>query len=130
MPPPIIRPGPGGPIPSGAGDVGDLDLVIRLQTGVRGYLDFQDKLNHQQTALFSEIFRPAEANLDLVFVNVLEAAKFAVGTEIKVRESQRLAKVGRGTPITEATGSAQEFNRQAMRSARRALDTLRESADR
>ena len=105
-------------------ECGTLDQVLRLQTGVRGYLDYQDLLNKQQYSTFGEIYRPANADLELLLANVLEAAKFATATEIKVRETQRLIAIGKSAAGTEYSTDAQEYNRQAMKMANRARTIL------
>jgi hypothetical protein len=86
-------------------------------------------LNESQKRLFTEIFRPAEANLELFFANVLEAAKFATATEIKVRENQKLSAIGRGALGTEYSGTALAFNGQAISAASRSLTILRQASE-
>jgi hypothetical protein len=89
----------------------------------------QDRLNREQREIFSEIFRPSRSNIDLAFANVLEAGKFATATEVKVRENARLAAVERFPAGQEFSGSAQQFNFQAIASARRAIGVLREARE-
>jgi hypothetical protein len=99
----------------------DLDSALRFQQGVRGYLDFQDKLNASVYEAVSPILAPAEAGLDLLFANVLEAGKFATAAELKIRETDRLAIVGRADTEAGFTGTAVAFNDSAQRAAGRAL---------
>jgi hypothetical protein len=108
----------------GVGDP-ELDSVVRSQTGVRGYLELQDRINKQQRDNFDQLIGPSDAQMDLVFANVLEAGKFATATEVKIRENQRLTALGRGTPGQEFSDTAQQFNNQAINSARKALGILR-----
>lgn len=105
-------------------NVSDLDLVRRSHTGVRGFLDFQDASNADLRAAFAPMLQPAGHDLELFFVNVLEAGKFAVGAELKVRESQRLGAVGR-LQGEEMAGPDVPYNAEAVSSARRALLVLR-----
>jgi|ERR1043165_299842 hypothetical protein len=110
-------------------ECGSFDQITRLQKGVRGYLDYQDLSNKHQYETFAEIFRPANSDLELFFANVLEAAKFATATEIKIRESQRLQTLGRAAAGSEYSIDAQEYNRQAIKTANRARTILKRSRE-
>lgn len=105
-------------------DASDLDLIRRSHTGVRGFLDLQDASNADLRAAFAPILQQADNDLELFFANILEAGKFAVAAELKVRESQRLGAVGR-LRGEELAGPDVPFNAQAVASARRALEVLR-----
>lgn len=98
----------------------DLRRVIDWQTGVRGYLDYQDEANKQLLQNFDPILQPSESNFDAAFYSVMEAAKFAVASELKVRENRRLAILGRPGVGIDYHGTAVEFNSQAIKSANRA----------
>ncbi len=106
-------------------DSSALDQVVASQQGVRGWLDQQDRLNGRLRPRFAEVLAPVEAQLDLAFANILEAGKFATATEIKVREEERQAVLGRGERGRDLAGSAARFNDQAVKSARRAVGTVR-----
>jgi hypothetical protein len=101
-----------------------LDTYIRYQTGVRGYLDYQDQANVTLYESFAEVFRPAEAELELFFGNLLEAGKFATAAEAKARENQRLSALGRFPRARDFSGSAVTFNEQAVKAAERARAVL------
>jgi hypothetical protein len=107
----------------------ELDTYIRYQTGVRGYLEYQDQLNRALYETFAEVFRPAEAELDLFFANLLEAGKFATAAEVKTRENQRLATLGRLPEDTAFSGSAVPFNQEAITAAERALTIFRGASE-
>lgn len=104
-------------------DASDLDLIRRSETGVRGFLDLQDASNVDVRAAFAPILQRADNDLELFFVNILQAGKFAVAAELKVRESQRLGAVGR-LRGEELAGPDVPYNAQAVASARRALEVL------
>jgi hypothetical protein len=104
-------------------DEAALDATLRLATGTRGYLDFQDALNRRVRAQFAQILQPAAAaghDLQLLVASALEAGKFATASELKVRETEKLATIGRADRDRAFSGQAVRFNSQAMRSARRA----------
>jgi hypothetical protein len=100
----------------------ELEVVRRSHTGVRGFLDFQDAGNADGVAAFAPILERAGKDLELSFANMLQAGKFAVAAELRVRESQRLAVVGRGD---ELSGPKVPYNAQAIRSAQRGLTMIR-----
>jgi hypothetical protein len=104
-----------------------LDSVISWQKGVRGYLDFQDAMNQRVLEKLNPILAPTESQFDLVLINIMEAAKFAVASELKVRENERNSSLTGRTRETEYFGSAVDFNSQAIRcadTARRLLGDL------
>lgn len=105
-----------------------LEAVLGSQTGVRGYLDFQDGMNQRLLEAFQPILRPAESPFDLVLVNIMEAAKFAVACELKVRENERSTRYTGRSRETEYFGTAVEFNSQCLRSAGRAREVLKRVA--
>ncbi len=110
-----------------------LDAALRLATGTRGYLDYQDALNRRVRAQFVEVLRPAGRDGEraaLMVANLLDAGKFATAAELKVRETERLARVGRATGEVTFSGTAVRFNTQATRAARRAIELARESRER
>jgi hypothetical protein len=118
-------------MPNGAEvDFGALDQIIATQQGVRGWLDQQDKLNRRLRGRFAEVLAPTEAQLDLAVANVLEAGKFATATEIKAREDERQALLGRGGRREGLPPTAAQFHEQANKSAQRALNIIRAASER
>lgn len=104
----------------------ELEVIRRSHTGVRGFLDLQDASNADLTGAFAPVLRRAGSDFELCFANLLEAGKFAVAAELRVRESARLAVTGRGA---ELTGPKVPFNAQAIKTAERARDMVRSLQD-
>lgn len=95
----------------------ELEVIRRSHKGLRGFLDLQDASNADLTAAFGPVLQRAGSDFQAHFANSLEAAKFAVAAELKVRESLRLAAVGQGQ---ELSGSDVPYNAQAVKTAERA----------
>jgi hypothetical protein len=100
----------------------ELQVIRRSHTGLRGFLDLQDASNTDLTNAFDPVLQRAGTDFELHFANALEAGKFAVAAELKVRESHRLALVGRAQ---ELSGSDVPYNAQAVKTAERAVALIR-----
>jgi hypothetical protein len=95
--------------------------IIRFDRGTTGFLDLFTLINEDQARTFQPILAPAGEKAQLMFVNILEAAKFATASEITVRRNERLIRVGRGNLMTAFDWEASVLNHQAIRHASRAL---------
>ncbi|GLZ77070.1 hypothetical protein Afil01_18770 [Actinorhabdospora filicis] len=103
----------------------ELDQLLALQTGVRGYLSYQDGMNRRMAEEFAPILKPTESQAGLLLVNLMNAGKFAVACELKVRENERDTIYTGGSRDDEYAGTAVEFNEQCVRSLERARYILR-----
>ncbi|MEV8017151.1 hypothetical protein AB0O76_12535 [Streptomyces sp. NPDC086554] len=101
-------------------DTRETDVIIRSETGVRGYFEYQDGLNAKLRESLAQAWRPASPLLDPLFAGLLDAGKFAVAAELKVRESHRLVTVGRFPEEQLLKGPSVPYNAQAISSARKA----------
>src|SRR5262245_54573263 len=97
--------------------------------GVKGYLEQQDLLSQTLLDGIREIVKPAEADLDLVVTNVLNAGKFATAAEIKARETQKLAILGRASIGETLSEAAEAYNSRAIAAADRARGLLKAALD-
>lgn len=105
------------------------DSVPRFQRGVRGYIEYQDIVNMHQYALFHQILEPTKTNLNLFMMGILDAAKFAVATEIKIRENERYSAIGKHMQGRSYSEAAQSYNRRALRAASSALRIIGDASE-
>ncbi len=103
------------------------DNLVRFDKGVTGYLELQTTLNQEQMAVFHPLLAPAGEQMELLFANILELGKFATACEIKVRENERLMKLGRLNVPQPFDNAAASLNQQAVRFATRALNITRQA---
>jgi len=102
------------------------DEFVRFDRGASGYLDMQAMLNQDQLAVFRPLLAPAGEQMELLLASILELSKFATACEIKVRENERLVKLGRLNETQAFDAVAASFNQQAIRYARRGLNITRQ----
>jgi hypothetical protein len=103
--------------------------TLRFDRGATGSLDLFTLMNHDQVRAFQPIWTPLGEKAQLMFVNFLEAAKFATASEITVRQNERLIKLQRSTQTSTFDSSASVLNDQAIRHASRALKFANELRD-
>lgn len=101
--------------------------LIRFYGGADSYLESQSILNQEQIAVFHPLLAPAGYQMELLFANILDVAKFATACEIKVRQNERLLKLGRLKDSQAFDSVAASFNEQAVRFAGRALHLVRQA---
>jgi hypothetical protein len=100
--------------------------LIRFDKGATGYLELFTRMNEEQLRVFQPILNPAGEKAQLMFANILEAAKFSTASEITVRQNERLMKLKRGNVPAAFDSTAAGFNQQAIRHAGRALRFVKE----
>jgi hypothetical protein len=108
----------------------DVESPDHSQTGVRGYLEYQDSMNRRAHDALSEVIRPVDPDLYLLGVSVLEAGKWATAAEIKVRENERKARIGAVARGAEFSGTAPTFNGHAIQSANKGVGFARAAGER
>ncbi|SRR6266496_1673196 len=106
-----------------------LNNLLRLHKGARGFLECQELVNQVVVERFAEVFKPAELGFELVVQNVLDMGKFATAAEIQVREHQKLGVIGQFYGPGSFSGSAVEFNNQSIRAAQRARIFLQKARE-
>lgn len=105
------------------------DIFVRFDKGTTGFLDLFTQINQHQVAIFQPLLAPAGEQAKLLIANILDLAKFSTATEIKVRENERLMKLGRANLTKAFDPSAALLNQQAIRSAGRALKFVNQMRD-
>ena len=99
--------------------------LLRFHKGVPAFLDFQVRMNQDAFSALSPLLEPLGKNAQLLLQNVLEIGRSATACEIRVRENERLQLVTKAKLPATLDAYAQELNRHAVKSATRAVNTVR-----
>jgi hypothetical protein len=106
-----------------------LDAMIAWERGPTGYLSYQNRMDRVVIDELRPILDRSESELELAFVNIFAAAKFAVASELETREHERTDLLSGRARETSFFGSAVTFNSQASKAAERARRLVRELPD-